>query len=135
MNKTIYAIAAVLLIIPVMSSAKDKEERTIEKMDKDTWFTGSASYPDELSPALTPLLHCELRSAGTTVTMGGERMEGADTESECNQLRQAAVLEVEEALIKAGISNEAERKRIAQRAFGAVDALAASQRIWRAANQ
>ncbi len=113
--------------------ARDSEAEKVEALIEESWFTGTANYPDEFSPALTPFLHCELRRAGSRVIMGGEVQEGPATGSECNELREAALTQMNEVLDEQGITSTEARTKVIRRAFGAVDALAASQRIWREA--
>jgi hypothetical protein len=128
-------IAVICASASAPAIAEKSEEEKVEAMIEDSWFRGSASYPDELSPALTPFLHCELRRAGSQVTMNGEVQEGPDTSSECSALRETALRGVNAVLDDESITSPEARAMIIRRAFGAIEALAASQRIWREASR
>ncbi|MDP5103926.1 MAG: hypothetical protein NWP98_08375 [Erythrobacter sp.] len=125
--------ACMALSQPVM--AQSPLEGRAKAIDDESSFTGTANYPDVLSPALRPYLQCELRRAGSKVLSKGEVVEGPSSESECTAIRETALANANKVLDREGIESEEARARIIKRAFGAIDALAASQRVWRAANQ
>lgn len=126
-------LANLALSQPVM--AQSQLEGRAKAIDDESSFTATAEYSDALSPALRPYLQCELRRAGSRVVSKGVVVEGPSGESECQAIRETALVNVNKVLDGEGIKSEEARARIIKRAFGAIDALAASQRVWRAANQ
>lgn len=133
--KNINFIVLAALALSQGALAQTKLEGKAKTIDDESGFTARADYPDILSSALRPYMQCEIRRAGSKILANGQVVDGPSSEAECLTIRETALIDVNKVLDREGITSEEARARIIKRAFGAIDALAASQRVWRAANQ
>ncbi|MCJ2182252.1 hypothetical protein MTR62_05995 [Novosphingobium sp. 1949] len=128
----ILGIAGLGLVATTPGFAKeDGGEAKAAKIRDEIWFKASASYPDLLNPAMTPLLHCLLEQAGASVKMAdGSAVEAPGDVQTCAHLREMAVTKADSILEQDGVEAADTRAELIKLALAAVDALATSQKIW-----